>query len=85
MNSKFEVKTQRYLFKDKVNQRASLLPNVSNILANGTDKRVKQLQKCNILSNFHKGLARCCDLPFKKERTNGAAGWSNLKNFFDES
>ena len=77
-NLKWSCKIQRYLFKDKMNQRAYLLPNVSNSLVNGTDKRAKQLQKCNIISNFRQNLARCYNFPIKKQRTKRAPSWTNF-------
>ena len=40
LNLKWSCKIQQYLFKNKVNQRAYFLPNFSNILVTGTDKRI---------------------------------------------
>ena len=74
MNFKYEVKLQdpALSFKDKVNQRAYLLPNFSNILLIGTDKSKATAEKCNISSNFHHELARCCNFPIKKQKAKGA-------------
>ena len=48
---------------------AYFLPNCSNILVTGTDKRLYQLQKCDISSNFHEELAKYCNFPIKKQTT----------------
>ena len=51
---------------------AYFLPNCSNILVTRTDKRLYQLQKCDISSNFHEELAKYCNFPIKKQTTKGA-------------
>ena len=81
LNLKWSCMIQQYLFKDEVDQRAFFLPNLSNILVIGTDKRVWQLQKYDIWSNFPEWLAKCSNFPIKKIKKQRRFCMKQLLNF----
>ena len=69
---------QEYLLLGKVDSRAYILPNVSNIFVFGTDSLEQVFEKCNISNNFEQELKRSCNLAIMKKRSKGATARTNF-------